>query len=136
MSAMDPGFYPDIQGVMRWWDGQQWTQNVMPPPRKEKKSLRLVLKILFWWVPRFFNLGDKLYAKVQAPAQTLKAVMQMVIGGVALWKAILSLYHKHNQVEKVALSDFADSALTIVGVALAVSAVVELAYTFLYARAR
>jgi hypothetical protein len=59
----------------------------------------------------------------------------MIIGGVALWKAIQSLYVHYNQDQRPPLADLADSALTIVGVALAVSAVVELAYTFFYATA-
>lgn len=26
------GWYPDGQGSMRWWDGQQWTAHVQPMP--------------------------------------------------------------------------------------------------------
>jgi Protein of unknown function (DUF2510) len=26
-----PGYYPDGQGQMRWWDGHQWTHIVQPP---------------------------------------------------------------------------------------------------------
>ncbi len=25
-----PGFYPDNQGVARWWDGSQWTDHTHP----------------------------------------------------------------------------------------------------------
>jgi Domain of unknown function (DUF4352)/Protein of unknown function (DUF2510) len=28
-----PGFYPDSQGVSRWWDGRQWTGQVQSPPQ-------------------------------------------------------------------------------------------------------
>jgi hypothetical protein len=31
--AAPPGWYPDAQGVTRWWDGSQWTSTVQPPPR-------------------------------------------------------------------------------------------------------
>jgi hypothetical protein len=27
-----PGWYTDAQGVMRWWDGQQWGQAAQPAP--------------------------------------------------------------------------------------------------------
>lgn len=26
----EPGWYEDAQGVMRWWDGEQWTEHVQP----------------------------------------------------------------------------------------------------------
>jgi hypothetical protein len=29
-SAYPPGWYPDAQGVTRWWDGTQWTQHTQP----------------------------------------------------------------------------------------------------------
>lgn len=32
MTTVAPGWYPDPQGVTRWWDGQAWTQHVAPPP--------------------------------------------------------------------------------------------------------
>jgi hypothetical protein len=27
-----PGWYPDMQGTTRWWDGQQWTERTQPQP--------------------------------------------------------------------------------------------------------
>jgi hypothetical protein len=29
---LQPGWYRDQYGVMRWWDGHQWTAHVAPPP--------------------------------------------------------------------------------------------------------
>jgi len=29
-----PGWYDDGSGSMRWWDGQNWTDSVQPPPPK------------------------------------------------------------------------------------------------------
>jgi hypothetical protein len=28
-----PGWYPDVTGALRWWDGHQWTAYVAQPPR-------------------------------------------------------------------------------------------------------
>ena len=33
-----PGYYPDAQGVMRWWDGRQWTNQVSPPPNQPERQ--------------------------------------------------------------------------------------------------
>lgn len=33
MSAIAPGWYDDGHGALRWWDGQQWTENVQPHPQ-------------------------------------------------------------------------------------------------------
>jgi hypothetical protein len=33
---VQPGWYPDPQGVMRWWDGYQWTQQVAPGPMAQQ----------------------------------------------------------------------------------------------------
>lgn len=30
MSQIPPGWYPDIRGVTRWWDGVQWTEYTYP----------------------------------------------------------------------------------------------------------
>ena len=30
MSAHPPGWYPDAQGVTRYWDGNQWTEHTQP----------------------------------------------------------------------------------------------------------
>lgn len=30
MTTIQPGWYPDGSGSLRWWDGQQWTQHTSP----------------------------------------------------------------------------------------------------------
>ena len=30
-SGFPPGWYPDTEGTMRWWDGQQWTVHTSGP---------------------------------------------------------------------------------------------------------
>jgi len=32
MSTTPPGYYPDAQGTMRWWDGSQWTEQTQAAP--------------------------------------------------------------------------------------------------------
>ena len=32
MGPVAAGWYADMQGVYRWWDGTQWTDDVLPPP--------------------------------------------------------------------------------------------------------
>jgi hypothetical protein len=85
---------------------------------------------------QFFELGDRIYDHVEAPAGTLRALIQMVIGVSAFVLAAVSLiaqFKRHTPTEYLAdnalIADLADTALTIVGVALGVSAVIELAYT-------
>jgi len=31
--TMQPGWYPDQAGVMRWFDGQKWTESTQQGPR-------------------------------------------------------------------------------------------------------
>jgi hypothetical protein len=35
MSNAQAGWYDDGSGTMRWWDGQQWTDQVQPPAAQE-----------------------------------------------------------------------------------------------------
>ena len=35
MSTTQAGWYDDGSGVTRWWDGQQWTDSIQPPPPRE-----------------------------------------------------------------------------------------------------
>jgi Protein of unknown function (DUF2510) len=30
-ASIPPGYYTDNEGVMRWWNGQDWTEQVQPP---------------------------------------------------------------------------------------------------------
>lgn len=41
MTNTPPGFYPDMQGTSRWWDGQQWTERVQEQPARTGIGARL-----------------------------------------------------------------------------------------------
>ncbi|MFV9426911.1 DUF2510 domain-containing protein [Rhodococcus aetherivorans] len=49
-----PGYYPDPSGVMRWWNGVQWTERVqnsgppppIPQPLKKSHTVRKILLAL------------------------------------------------------------------------------------------
>lgn len=62
-----PGWYPDQQGVVRWWDGQQWGQQapaqqpvpVQPDVRqardraqyvRQQQGHSIIKHLLFGWV--------------------------------------------------------------------------------------
>ena len=34
MTDAQAGWYDDGTGTMRWWDGQAWTDQIQPPPRR------------------------------------------------------------------------------------------------------
>lgn len=44
-----PGFYPDPGNLplLRWWDGQQWTERTAPPPPPPSPPKRSALR---WWI--------------------------------------------------------------------------------------
>jgi type IV secretory pathway VirB2 component (pilin) len=75
---------------------------------------------------RKFPKGDQLYESITPIAKTVKALVQAVIGVVAV---IVLLVQLCTHLANGAL-DLGDIALAIIGTALAFSAAVELAYTF------
>ena len=70
--------------------------------------------------------GEAVYDSVQSRAEGAKAILQIAVGILFLLILIIELCIHWSET----LSGAADRALIIIGVALAFSAVVELAYTF------
>ena len=35
MTPKPPGFYPDDDDVLRYWDGNEWTDQIKPTPDEE-----------------------------------------------------------------------------------------------------
>ncbi|HEY2078363.1 MAG TPA: hypothetical protein VGH53_18705 [Streptosporangiaceae bacterium] len=77
--------------------------------------------------PRFPRTGPELYKRTEGPAEAVKGYLQMLLGLVT---AIALLYEYARSWHSQPIATVADRALTLVGAALAVSAVIELAYTF------
>jgi hypothetical protein len=71
--------------------------------------------------------GPDLYHAAEKPAEAVKGYLQMMLGIVV---AVVVAYSLIFRWSALPLSEIADRALTLVGGALAISAVVELAFTF------
>jgi hypothetical protein len=71
--------------------------------------------------------GPDLYHAAEKPAEAVKGYLQMLLGIVI---AVVVAYSLIFRWSALPLSGIADRALTLVGGALAISAVVELAFTF------
>jgi DNA-binding XRE family transcriptional regulator len=69
--------------------------------------------------------GTDLYNKVQGPAEAVKGYIQILIGLIVIGVFAYQFYSNRNEHFNIA-----DTALGLVGYGLAVSAAVELAYTF------
>ena len=41
-SSAPPGWYPDVTGAVRWWDGQAWGPLAVPPAPPANKTLAIV----------------------------------------------------------------------------------------------
>lgn len=84
---------------------------------------------LFRWVEEKLKSmpeGQNVYDSVQPIAEAIKAIVQMTIGVAALIILVIQIcIHL-----PTSAANIGDRALAIIGVALAVSAAVELAYTF------
>lgn len=76
------------------------------------------------WMLRIPRTGKDLYSKLQGPAEAVKGYIQIVIGLIVIGVFVYKFYNRH------ANFNIADTALGLVGYGLAVSAAVELAYTF------
>jgi hypothetical protein len=70
--------------------------------------------------------GKDVYDKVQPKAEGIKAIIQMAIGVTSIVALIVQFGIYFGE----GMGDAADRALLVIGVALAFSAAVELAYTF------
>ena len=77
--------------------------------------------------PRFPRTGPELYQRTEGPAEAVKGYLQMLLGIVT---ALALLYEYARSWHFQPIATVADRALTLVGAALAVSAVIELGYTF------
>jgi hypothetical protein len=90
-------------------------------------TLKELPKAVWHKLQRLPKTGDELYEKSEKRAEPLKGYAQMLLGVAVI---VILVYQWIGRWHSLPLATVADKALTLVGVALAISAVVELAYTF------
>lgn len=91
----DPGWYPDKNGAVRWWDGTAWSNRVrvpQPVPATKPTEGTDSALVLFGWLTTFlmpligFILGIVVIAK-----NDLQGIGMMVLSVVMffVWSAVL-----------------------------------------------
>jgi hypothetical protein len=111
-----PVLFPAVLST-KGWHSEQMT---MTKPGQLLKEVRAKLARL----PR---TGPDLYDAAEKPAEAVKGYLQMLLGVVVASVVAYSLIFRWSALP---LSDIANNALLLVGGALALSAVIELAFTF------
>ena len=91
MSDIAAGWYPDEQGLQRWWDGYQWTEHVamaqVPVPRETPRS---AVPSPSYAQPIIVNSGVRFYKT----SHTFHLIMSVVTLGAWLpvW-AVMAIYN-------------------------------------------